>query len=496
MDAQLTATNGRAARGELVSFVRFRRRTRRVEHGACGVVDGNVGEIELRKGVGDERIGFVGGVVAGADIERERERVIADVGRVMTSGAGALERGDGDGAERGIVVEATNVGDGERAGVEKRFAGGNFFAGRDAETLEGIVGRLQIRPGLEHGDGGGIERATVGIFAERIIGARIVGLLREVIGAALRTVDIEKTGLEIRGLGAVKAQFEIHDPLLLGERGWLGGLGVTVGSIDRLLHQVRSEVGHEGSFTIQRVGAGFATVEHDGAEEAQVGGGQRAAVDGDGLLAGGGVGDDGAAVWVVNSFDCELRAGRHREEDPNHSALEEQAVVGGITGGPSGAVRAVDCGEEWILAVGEEEASTDVLNAEAHGVAGLVAGAAGAAVGAEALEEGSVFTDGPVGVVGGNDAGGIEEREQIRDHRGRESAGEREKHRDHNPLSRADFCSTLQEGAENQRTPLIVLVCASVLCFGDFSIADWKPTPRASAYLLMRKVQAGWLTHF
>ncbi len=129
-------------------------------------VDGHVGEIELREGVGDERIGFVGGVVAGADIERERERMIADVGRVMTRGAGALERGDGDGAERGVVVEAADVGDGERAGVEERFTGGDFFAGGDAELLEGIVGRLQIRPGLEHGERGGIERATVGIFAE------------------------------------------------------------------------------------------------------------------------------------------------------------------------------------------------------------------------------------------------------------------------------------------------------------------------------------------
>ena len=151
-------------------------------------VDGNVGEIELREGVGDERIGFVGGVVAGADIERERERMIADVGRVMTGGAGALERGDGDGAERGIVVEAADVGDGERAGVEERFAGGDFFAGRDAESLEGIVGRLQIRPRLEHGERGGIERATVGIFAERIVGAGVVGLLREVVSAALRAV--------------------------------------------------------------------------------------------------------------------------------------------------------------------------------------------------------------------------------------------------------------------------------------------------------------------
>lgn len=248
--------------------------------------------------------------------------------------------------------------------------------------------------------------------------------------------------MEIGELSAEEAEFKIHDSLLLGERGRLGGLGVTVGSVDRLLHQVRSEIGHEGGLAIQRVGAGFATVEHDGAEETKIGGGQRTAIDGDGLLARAGIGDDGAAVWIVNSFDGELRVGWNREEDADHAALQEQAVVGGIAGGPGGAIRSVDGGEERILAVGEGEAGADVLNAEAHGIAGLVAGAAGAAVGAEALEEGAVFADRAGGVVGGNDAGGIEEREKIRDHRGGKSAGEGEKYSNHNPLSRANFCST------------------------------------------------------
>ena len=143
------------------------------------------------------------------------------------------------------------------------------------------------------------------------------------------------------------------------------------------------------------------------------------------------------------------------KEDANQAALEEQAVVGGIAGGAGGAVRAVDGGEERIFAARDGEAGTDVLNAEAHGVAGLVAGAAGAAVGAEALEEGAVFADRAVGVVGGNDAGGIEEREEIRNHCGGKSPGEREKYRNYNPLSRADFCSKLQDWTGIQRAPLI-----------------------------------------
>ena len=310
--------------------------------------------------------------------------------------------------------------------------------------LEGIVRRLQIRPRLEHGERGGIECVAIGIFAERVVGAWVVGLLRQIVSAALRAVDGEQAGLKIGELGAEEAEFEIYDSLLLRERGRLGGLRVIVGGVDRLLHQVGGKIGHEGGFAVQREFRGFATVEHDGAEEAQVRGGQGAAVDGDGLLARGGIGDDGATVWVTNGFDGELRAGRHWEKDSDHAALEEQAVVGGIGGRTRGAVRAVDRGEQRIFAAREGEAGADVLNAEAHGVAGLVAGAAGAAVGAEALEEGAVFADRAVGIVGGDDAGGIEEREEIWNHCGGESAGEREKHRNYKPLSRANFCSELQ----------------------------------------------------
>jgi hypothetical protein len=173
------------------------------------------------------------------------------------------------------------------------------------------------------------------------------------------------------------------------------------------------------------------------------------------LLASGGIGDDGAAVGVANSFDGELRGARNFEEDANHAALEEQAVVGGIAGGAGGAIRAVDGGEQRVFAVREGEAGADVLNAEAHGIAGLVAGAAGAAVGAEALEEGAIFADRAIGVVSGDDASGIEEREKIRNHGGGKSAGERKKYGNYKPLSRADFCGKLQDRTGIHRAPLI-----------------------------------------
>jgi hypothetical protein len=381
--------------------------------------------------------------------------VIAHVGRVMTSGAGALERADGHGAESGIVVEAANVGDGERTRIEERLAGSDFFAGCDAVVLEWIVRGLQIRPRLEHGERGGTECAAVRIFAERIVGPWIVGLLRKVVGAALRAVCDEQAGSKIGELGAEKTEFEIHDFLLLLYGGRLRSLRVSVGGVDGLLHQVGGEIGHEGGFAVQWIGDGFAAVEHHGAQKAEIRGGQRAAVDGNGLLAGGGIGDDGAAVGVANSFDGELRGARNFEEDANHAVLEEQAVVGGIAGGAGGAVRAVDGGEQRVFAVREGEAGADVLDAEAHGVAGLVAGAAGAAVGTKALEEWTVFADRAIGVVSGDDASGIEEREKIRNHGGGKSAGERKKYGNYKPLSRADFCGKLQDRTGIHRAPLI-----------------------------------------
>src|SRR4029077_18724740 len=142
----------------------------------------------------------------------------------------------------------------------------------------------------------GIECAAVRIFAERIVGPWIVGLLRKVVGPASRAVCDEQAGLKIGELGAEKTEFEIHDLLLLLYGGRLRGLRVSVGGVDGLLHQVGGEVGHEGGFAVQWIGDGFAAVEHHGAQKAEVGGGQRAAVDGNGLLASGGIGDDGAAV--------------------------------------------------------------------------------------------------------------------------------------------------------------------------------------------------------
>jgi hypothetical protein len=74
-------------------------------------VDGKIGKIELRNAVGDYGIGFVRRIVTRPDVERQRERVIADVGCVVATRAEALERRNGNSANRGIVVKTPNAGD-------------------------------------------------------------------------------------------------------------------------------------------------------------------------------------------------------------------------------------------------------------------------------------------------------------------------------------------------------------------------------------------------
>ena len=107
--------------------------------GAAGdFVDRNVWPTERRKAVGDERIVFIGRVVAGADIEGERKRVVADIGRVVAGGASSLKRRDGYGGaercgERGVIGEAADIRDGKRARIEERLSGGDFAAQRVGE---------------------------------------------------------------------------------------------------------------------------------------------------------------------------------------------------------------------------------------------------------------------------------------------------------------------------------------------------------------------------
>lgn len=380
---------------------------------AVDLVDRQVGKVELRDGAGDERIGFVGGVVARADIERERKRVIADVGRVVAGGAVANERRDGGGAEGGVVVQAADAGDGERAGVEESFADGNSFAHGVVPIGEGEKGWTRTGPRVEEREGGGIEGLPVGILAEGIVGAGMVLLLGKNVSAAAGAIACEQACSIVVDLSRVQAKFKIDDGgLLIEGRG--GALGMSNRGTNGLMHEVGDEIGAKGLGVIERL-YGFAAVEHDGAEKTEVGGGERAAVNGDSLCTGRGIGNDGTAVGVVDGTDGELSVAGKGEEDPDEAAFQKQAVVGRISGSGVGTVGTVNGSEERVVAAGFLEGGADTGDAEAKGVAGEMASGAGAAVGTETLKEGVLFVDRTRGVVGRNQTGWVAKRKQAGD---------------------------------------------------------------------------------
>lgn len=80
-------------------------------------------------------------------------------------------------------------------------------------------------------------------------------------------------------------------------------------------------------------------------------------------------------------------------------------------GGVVRAIGAINGGKEWVVATSAKELVLDAANAEPHGIATEVAGAAGAAVGSDTLEEGIVaalINRAAVGGVSSDDSGGIE----------------------------------------------------------------------------------------
>ena len=76
--------------------------------------DGQFGEAELRDAIRDQGIGFDAGIVASANVQGQRKRMIADVWRVVAGGAKALKGSDGYGGaeglgERRVVVQSPNI---------------------------------------------------------------------------------------------------------------------------------------------------------------------------------------------------------------------------------------------------------------------------------------------------------------------------------------------------------------------------------------------------
>src|SRR5580704_18780105 len=79
----------------------------------------------------------------------------------------------------------------------------------------------------------------------------------------------------------------------------------------------------------------------------------------------------------------------------------------------------------------------NTADAQAESVAGKMAGAARASIGAQTLEEHvlAAFIDRAIGIVGGDNAGGIEEGEEIGDNGGRSDCGERQAPANQRPFS-------------------------------------------------------------
>ena len=89
---------------------------------------GQIRNTQLRKPVGNQRIGFGGRIVAGADVQRQRQRVISHIRRIVAGGACTGEwwdrhRRTQSFGQCGIIIQAADVGNRERARVEEFFSG-------------------------------------------------------------------------------------------------------------------------------------------------------------------------------------------------------------------------------------------------------------------------------------------------------------------------------------------------------------------------------------
>ena len=181
------------------------------------------------------------------------------------------------------------------------------------------------------------------------------------------------------GLGREDFCFEINDLLDLLRCRWLA-LSVAGGGIDGLMREVKGD----WLKLAGRVFESFAAIPHDRAEEGQIGGGQRTTVFGDGARA-------GAAIGIVIVEHGEFGGGRNRHFHSDESFGQQQIVrlAAGVFRGNvlHGATGAVIGAEDGIGAMGQVETHLNVRRDHRPGVAGLVAGDAAAAVGAQVLEE-------------------------------------------------------------------------------------------------------------
>ena len=113
--------------------------------------------------------------MAYGDIERQRQRMVANIRSVVTGGAGSLNFLWI--AEIGIVIQTAHVGDREGRGVEELLPGGDVRTrGALLRIAFRIVLRVIVDPlpiEIKHV---GIEWFAVWILAQRIVNAGVIRL--------------------------------------------------------------------------------------------------------------------------------------------------------------------------------------------------------------------------------------------------------------------------------------------------------------------------------
>ena len=186
--------------------------------------------------------------------------MIADVGRVVASAAGALENGNATGnqtASGDVVIDACDATDRNLQCVEELFAVGDGAPG--AITDVPVASIAVVRPtaieienvGREFSIAGGGQTARSFERGQQEVNTRVDAdeerLLREWKRPAPGAVIVQIAGEEIEGLRGEQARFEVDDLLLLFWR-WMRAIALRVA--DGCVKCLMRKVGFEGGLVV------------------------------------------------------------------------------------------------------------------------------------------------------------------------------------------------------------------------------------------------------
>jgi hypothetical protein len=219
----------------------------------------------------------------------------------------------------------------------------------------------------------------VRILPQRVVHTdeEIRQLQRECNRTAGAAIGSQAARLIVEGLGGEYAAFECDNLGQLRGGGRRTGLRVTERGIGRLAGQT-----------------GLPAIPHDRAQEAEIGGRQRAPIRGDDACCRTGEPRDGvgiAVVGIIYGRDGELCSRRDRQADPDQTPVNQQ-LVSQLLGGEGRNVvararGAVDYAKDRVGACARCKARGNVRCADGPAILRLVAAEAGSSIGSEILEE-------------------------------------------------------------------------------------------------------------